>query len=182
MRGVPLFGTLLAVERDGETQAGVVSAPALGRALVRQARRGSVDGRRVRPVMQRRIRVSAVADVAAAQMLFRRVTDMRASRARRRGWSPSSAPSGASAASATSGATRWSPTVPPRRWSRSDLGPWDLAAPWIVVEEAGGRVSDFDGRRAYDRGESLATNGMLHERLLDHLWSRAESVQIPGSR
>ena len=29
MRGVPLFGTLLGVERDGELQAGVMSAPAL---------------------------------------------------------------------------------------------------------------------------------------------------------
>ncbi len=29
IRGVPLFGTLLAVERDGELQAGVLSAPAL---------------------------------------------------------------------------------------------------------------------------------------------------------
>ncbi len=29
IRGVPLFGTLLAVERDGELQAGVMSAPAL---------------------------------------------------------------------------------------------------------------------------------------------------------
>ncbi len=30
MRGVPLFGTLLAVEADGELQVGVMSAPALG--------------------------------------------------------------------------------------------------------------------------------------------------------
>ena len=31
IRGIPLFGTLLAVERDGELQAGVLSAPAAGR-------------------------------------------------------------------------------------------------------------------------------------------------------
>jgi 3'-phosphoadenosine 5'-phosphosulfate (PAPS) 3'-phosphatase len=30
IRGVPVFGTLLAVERDGELQASVISAPALG--------------------------------------------------------------------------------------------------------------------------------------------------------
>ena len=30
MRGVPLFGTLLAVEVDGELQVGILSAPALG--------------------------------------------------------------------------------------------------------------------------------------------------------
>ena len=31
MRGVPLFGTLLAAERDGDLVVGVVSAPAIGR-------------------------------------------------------------------------------------------------------------------------------------------------------
>ncbi len=38
-----------------------------------------------------------------------------------------------------------------------DLGAWDLAAPWIVVEEAGGRITDFDGRRDVfgSRGDGL---------------------------
>jgi histidinol-phosphatase len=180
MRGVPLFGTLLAVERDGETQVGVVSAPALGRRWY--ASRGGGAWTLGGPIRDaRRLRVSAVADLASAQMLFRSVTDMRASRVaagwesllgavwRERGfgdfWGYTLIADGAAEAMV-----------------EGDLGPWDLAAPWLVVEEAGGRVSDLDGRRAYDRGESLATNGVLHETLLDHLWGRAESVQIPGSR
>ena len=41
----------------------------------------------------------------------------------------------------------------------------------VIIEEAGGRVTDFAGARAIDSGTFLATNGHLHEtirqRLLD---------------
>ena len=47
-----------------------------------------------------------------------------------------------------------------------DLGPWDLAAPWLIVEEAGGRVTDFAGERSFARGEGFATNGALHAPIL----------------
>jgi fructose-1,6-bisphosphatase/inositol monophosphatase family enzyme len=33
----------------------------------------------------------------------------------------------------------------------------------LLIEEAGGRVTDFDGLRAIDSGTFLATNGLLHE-------------------
>ncbi|MDE5878547.1 MAG: inositol monophosphatase, partial [Desulfovibrio sp.] len=40
--------------------------------------------------------------------------------------------------------------------------PWDLAAGWLLVEEAGGRVSGLDGA-PFRFGEALlATNGRLH--------------------
>ena len=50
------------------------------------------------------------------------------------------------------------------------LKPWDTAAGWLVVEESGGRVSDFDGR-SYDPWlpRILATNGRIHERALEVL-------------
>ena len=31
-----------------------------------------------------------------------------------------------------------------------DLSTWDAAAPFLIVEEAGGRATDFEGRRAVD--------------------------------
>jgi myo-inositol-1(or 4)-monophosphatase len=44
------------------------------------------------------------------------------------------------------------------------LHPWDIAAGALVVEEAGGRVTDFAGAPVrLDRGQILATNGALHE-------------------
>jgi len=50
------------------------------------------------------------------------------------------------------------------------LSPWDVAAGNLIVEEAGGRASDYTGRRARisDR-ELLATNGHIHDELLGAL-------------
>ncbi len=48
-------------------------------------------------------------------------------------------------------------------WETS-LQPWDVAAGLLLVEEAGGRVTDFAGApMPLDRGQLLATNGRLHE-------------------
>ena len=48
-----------------------------------------------------------------------------------------------------------------------DQAPWDIAAGGLIVEEAGGRMSDFQGR-PFDifKGETLASNGGIHEELL----------------
>jgi myo-inositol-1(or 4)-monophosphatase len=44
------------------------------------------------------------------------------------------------------------------------LSPWDMAAGVLLVEEAGGRVTDFFGGAAYlTSGHVIATNGLLHE-------------------
>ncbi len=43
------------------------------------------------------------------------------------------------------------------------LKPWDVAAGVLLVEEAGGRVTDFDGAHMpLDRAECLASNGRIH--------------------
>lgn len=47
------------------------------------------------------------------------------------------------------------------------LKPWDVAAGALIVQQAGGKVSDFDGGDDYIFGtELLASNGYLHEGLL----------------
>lgn len=47
-----------------------------------------------------------------------------------------------------------------------DLHPWDTAAGWLLVEEAGGSVTDFSGGdySVFDR-EILASNGKIHNKL-----------------
>jgi myo-inositol-1(or 4)-monophosphatase len=50
----------------------------------------------------------------------------------------------------------------------SDLKPWDIAAGALIVAEAGGRVSNMDGGPYASRdGNILATNGHLHEPMLE---------------
>jgi len=43
---------------------------------------------------------------------------------------------------------------------------WDLAAPQVIVEEAGGRFTDLGGEPRPDGGDAIATNGFVHEAAL----------------
>jgi histidinol-phosphatase len=47
--------------------------------------------------------------------------------------------------------------------------PWDWAAPQIIVEEAGGRFTTVDGERRIDGASAVASNGLLHDELLQRL-------------
>jgi len=57
-------------------------------------------------------------------------------------------------------------------YAELDLKPWDLAPARIVVEEAGGRFTDFEGRDSIYTGTALATNGRLHDAVLALLAGR----------
>lgn len=55
------------------------------------------------------------------------------------------------------------------------LKPWDLAAGILLVEESGGRVSDFDGNpMTLDSLECLASNVLIHEAM--------QKILQPGCR
>ena len=47
------------------------------------------------------------------------------------------------------------------------IHPWDVAAVQVIVEEAGGRFSDFDGERRIDSRSVITSNGLLHQRVVD---------------
>jgi myo-inositol-1(or 4)-monophosphatase len=50
------------------------------------------------------------------------------------------------------------------------LGPWDIAAGALIVEEAGGRVSATDGGPFGARlGNVIASNGRIHDRMVDEI-------------
>lgn len=173
MRGVPVFGTLLAVERDGELQAAVVSAPALGERW-HAWRGGGAWSTSLRDGVRRRIHTSGIKALEEASILFTSETEIgRSGRApglrrlleqawRERGfgdfWSYTLVADGAAEAMLEVG-----------------LKVWDAAAPWLLVEEAGGRATDFDGVRAWDTGTILATNGHLHEAVRSILVGREET-------
>ena len=115
IRGVPLFGTLLGVEHEGELQVGVISAPAMRERWF--AYRGGGAWSRGRDG-ERRIRRLAGGGARGRAAPVRQPdrhgglgTDARASMR-------PSPPPGGSGASATSGATRWSPRGPRRPCSR----------------------------------------------------------------
>ena len=168
IRGVPLFGTLLGLEVDGELQVGVMSAPALGERWYAARGTGAWAANAVGSSAPRRIRVSRIAAIGDAQLLYGSSAEIEDSgRApgfrpllrdvwRERGfgdfWGYALVAEGAAEAMVEIG-----------------VSTWDLAAPTVVIEEAGGRLTDLAGNRRIDRGEMLASNGTLHEGLLGRL-------------
>ena len=166
IRGVPLFGTLLAVEVDGELQVGVMSAPAMGERWY-AARGGGAwnvgrDGRR------RRVVVSEVAALEDAQLIYGSRRENLASGLmpgfdavidacwRERGfgdfWGYALVAEGAAEAMFETG-----------------MHSWDVAAPLVIIEEAGGRVTDVTGARDVYAPSIVGSNGHLHEELLRRL-------------
>jgi histidinol-phosphatase len=167
IRGVPLFGTLLAVERDGELQAAVISAPAL-RDRWWARRGGGAWARGGDDAAPREIRVSRVAALGDAHVLYGSGHDIEAS-----GLAPGF-PALLGAAWRERGfGDFWGYALLAEGAAEAmievDLQVWDAAAPTVLIEEAGGRVTDFDGARRIDGGSFLATNGILHDEILGRL-------------
>ncbi len=54
------------------------------------------------------------------------------------------------------------------------LAPWDVCAGLLIVEEAGGKTSDFNGNKVkIDSDSFLATNGKVHSKMLEVLRKKA---------
>jgi len=171
IRGVPVFATLLAVERDGELQAAVISAPALGERWGAW-RGGGAWALSTRMAGEpRRINVSRIDAVADAQILYSSPTDLE-----RSGLVPGMGRLRAGAWRERGFGDFWGYTLLAEGAAEAmievDLKVWDAAAPMLLVEEAGGRVTDDDGRRAIVGHTIVATNGRLHETVLAALRGR----------
>ena len=149
-RGVPIWATLVALEESGTVQVGVVSTPALGRRWWAERGEGAfADGER--------LAVSAVARVEDAVLSFAYedgVPDIASRAWHVRGfgdfWAHMLVAEGA-----VDGAV-----------DAVGVSEWDLAAVQVVVEEAGGRFSDFSGASRIDGRGAISSNGLLHEELL----------------
>jgi myo-inositol-1(or 4)-monophosphatase len=67
-----------------------------------------------------------------------------------------------------------------------NLNPWDTSAGVLLVEEAGGKLSHFDGGKfTLDSRETLATNGLIHEemvKLFEDLFAGRDLTPIPSAK
>lgn len=169
VRGVPLFGTLLAVERGGELEVGVVSAPALGERWYAWRGGGAWGiGGAGADEGPRPLRVSRVSTLEDAHVLYGSGRDIIAS-----GRAPGFEALLAAAWRDRGFGDFWGYALVAQGAAdvmvEVDLNPWDAAAPAAIVEEAGGHWSDIDGRRRIDAGTFVATNGLLHDEVLARL-------------
>ncbi|HYV37234.1 MAG TPA: inositol monophosphatase family protein [Gemmataceae bacterium] len=163
VRGIPVWGTLVGLQSQGELIAGIVIAPALRQTWRALRGDGAYRG-------ERRIRVSDVSELSKATVFYTNLSwferagktkqflQLAAQTQNQRGygdfWGHMLVAQGAGEIMADHG-----------------LHVWDIAAIQPIVEEAGGRFSAWDGRPDIHRPDVLASNGKLHEAALHILQS-----------
>jgi histidinol-phosphatase len=157
-------------EEDGQIVAGVMSAPAMGERWYARRGGGTWAVGSVGPGAgeRRRVGVSRVAEIANAQILCSSPFDIEAS-----GMAPGFPALVRSAWRDRGFGDFWGYALVAEGAAEAmvEIGPnsWDLAAPSIVVEEAGGRMTDVRGERTIHGGSALATNGVLHDEIVARL-------------
>ncbi len=182
VRGVPIWATLISLAIDGVPVVGVVSAPALGTRWWGATGQGAFVDERLGTTQSgsdtvsraRRIHVSRVAELADASISL-------------------------------SGLTRWENAgklpqflaLTREVWRTRDYGDmwpymmvaegllevsgeydlqvYDMAALVPIVQEAGGTFTSVDGEDGPWHGSALATNGLLHDRVIAAL---AEKIEL----
>lgn len=158
VRGIPVFATLIALTVADHALVGMVSAPALQRRW--WAARGKGAFLNGDP-----IRVSAISRLEDAQLSY---NDLRT-------FSYHGYRAGAEQLAGSVWRVRgfgdfWSHVMVAEGAvdiaAEPSVNAWDLAGLQVIVEEAGGRFSDLEGRPRFDGGSALSTNGTLHEEVL----------------
>lgn len=163
LRGVPIWGTLIALAVDGVPVVGVVSSPALGKRWWAASGLGAFG-------MQNggeptRLQVSKVGELSDASISYNNI----------QGWDAA----GHLDQLVSLQRTVWRARSIGDAWAYMlvaeghldaagewDMKPYDIAALIPIVHEAGGRVSSLTGAAGPWSGSALATNGRLHDDIL----------------
>lgn len=161
VRGMPVWATLLALQDRGEMVIGVVSAPAMGRRwwAARGAGAFTTDTPDSEP---RGLLVSGIGELGDAQMCWGGFEEWRQTGRlevllelsekcwRTRGYGDF-----------------WQYMLVAEGAAELALDPivalWDVAAPMVILEEAGGRFTDFAGSATAAGGDGIGSNGLVHE-------------------
>lgn len=158
VRGVPLYGVMVAVERDGVSVAGVVNFPALGEIAYAAKGEGAYwNGRRARvsPVDRLEDALVLATDYGAMEKFGRGAAFERLCRTAKmqRTWGDC-----------------YGHVLVATGRAEAMLDPimkiWDCAALRPIVEEAGGTFTDWNGVATHTAPEAVSTNGALLERVV----------------
>jgi histidinol-phosphatase len=158
VRGIPTFGTLMAIELGGQIVAAMVSAPGLqsrwwacrGEGAYRDGNKLCVSDIEKLSDAMLFTTGTGPSKNAADQERIRRLQDAsRSSRSFGGFWQHMLVAEGAVEAALD--------------WTSK---PWDLAPLGIIVEEAGGRSTNVRGERTIYTGQLLSTNGKIHDEVL----------------
>lgn len=157
LRGIEIFGTLIALEEEGDVQLGLISAPMLRCRWWAIRGQGSYQNGVPMNVSTTRSVTSSAGSLHLPKLLGRA--------------SEHHLVEGLSQVGMLTGLGNfWAHMLVARGsldWAVSTGGKiWDYAAPMVIVREAGGIFTDFAGQSKLDSKEALSSNGALHPSLV----------------
>jgi len=161
VRALPFFGPCIALERDGAVTLGVMHLPAMKETLWAERGQGAfLNGEPIRVSEQTRLDRAYVVYSSEAEFY-------------RRGWAKplESLILGTYHNPGFLDLYSYASLACGRVDAVIDVGdsPWDIAAAQVIIEEAGGRLTDFAEDSTVYADTTLATNGSLHEALIELL-------------
>lgn len=164
IRGIPVWAVLVALEEEGKVTAGVVYNPATKQLWT--AVKGAGAYYNGQPIS-----VSAVSSLAEAPLLHSGLNAMKKSaywdgfqKLVEKTWRQRGPGDFLGYTMVAQGQGEI--------YLEKDLKPWDIAANRVIVREAGGEFTDFEGSPSIYSGSALATNGRLHREVLEILQGR----------
>lgn len=156
--GYPIFTFALALVKDGEPILGIIYDAMLDRLFLAEKGKGTtMNGKKINVSAQKSLAEKGVVEVNARGK-YRKVQDLIAERAR---YTVNFISASYASVLVASGAFTAS--------IYEYENPWDGAAAKIIVEEAGGKVTDIEGKeQRYDKEINgfIASNGLVHNELV----------------
>lgn len=174
--GFPFFCVSIGFEDSGDIKLGVVYNPMLDELFIAEKGKGAyLNGKR--------IHVSSTADLGRSLLATGFPYDLRQSNENNLDHFANFAVRAQAIRRAGSAALDLSYTACGRFdgfWEMK-LHPWDVAAASLIVKEAGGVLTDFKGGPFTIHGrECLASNGLIHQSMLDVLIKKNRKSGLPG--
>ncbi|MFW6598523.1 histidinol-phosphatase [Propionibacteriaceae bacterium Y2011] len=171
VRGVPVWGTLICLMIENEPVVGVVSAPALGRRWWASKGEGAYAGKSL--MQPTKLQVSQVSTIEDASLSYASIS----------GW----VEAGQGQGFVDLLRRCWRTRAYGDFWSymllaegavdlacEPELALHDMAACSVIVSEAGGRFTDLEGNDGPHGAGGYASNGILHDALLEQLQPDAD--------
>jgi len=162
-RGGLFWGPLVALEHEGRIVAGSLGMPALGETYWAARGLGAFKN-------GERLRVSSIATWSQATLSLGELSRMLArpegpaiAELVRTSTSTRAFGDVAAAAMLLSGRAE--------AWLEAGVKIWDIAPMQVLIEEAGGRFTSFDGASTITTGTAIGTNGLVHDHVLGALRS-----------
>ncbi|WNG85959.1 inositol monophosphatase family protein [Mycobacterium sp. ITM-2016-00317] len=164
VRGIPLYANLIALQEDGEIVFGLINLPSAQTTVHAELGKGCWSN-------GVQVRVSDRNDLDGAYVMatwledwdLQVIDDLHACGAVLRTW-------GDAFGYAMVACGRVDAVVD------YTAQPFDLAPMSVIIEEAGGRFTSLDGRRTFDALNGMASNGLIHDELLEHVSPKTAST------